>query len=341
MTAHGPALPVPSSSHRAPFQATGLLLAILLAPVPASAQSAEVMGERVERIEQELQILQSQMGGGTAGGGVNSANQEVRLQEFDSRLRALTGQVEELSFQVRQAAERLDKLVADVDFRLRELELRGGMAPMTAGGTAETMGAAQPSMTQPTMTQPALAPQPTQGGTGQPQTLGTLSGSELQSAQSGAAPAPAQPAAAPAGAETAAAGGTVQLPAGTPEQQYEFAFGLLRQANYKDAEVALKAFVAQNPDDRLAGNALYWLGETYYVRGDFANAAVTFAEGYQKYPKSSKAADNLLKLGMALAQLGQKPDACKTFAQLQKEFPSAPANLKERAQRESQRAGCS
>jgi len=339
MTAYGPALPVPSFSYRALFQATGLLLAILLLPVPASAQSTEVLGERVERIEQELLVLESQMGGGTAGGGVNSANQEVRLQEYDSRLRALTGQVEELSFQVRQASERLDKLVADVDFRLRELELRGGMAPMTAGGTAESMGAAQPSMTQPTMAQPA--PQPTLNNSGQPQTLGSLTGSELQSAQSGAAPAPAQPAAAPAGAETAAAGGTVQLPAGTPEQQYEFAFGLLRQANYKDAEVALKDFVTQNPDDKLAGNALYWLGETYYVRGNFAEAAVTFAEGYQKYPKSSKAADNLLKLGMALAQLGQVPDACKTFAQLQKEFPSAPANLKERAQRESQRAGCS
>src|SRR3546814_19535879 len=51
---------------------------------------------------------------------------------------------------------------------------------------------------------------------------------------------------------------------------------------------------------------LYWLGETYYVRQRYQDAAVAFLEGYQKYPKSPKAADNLLKLGMALGPVGQK-----------------------------------
>ena len=60
----------------------------------------------------------------------------------------------------------------------------------------------------------------------------------------------------------------------------------------------------------LAGNAQYWLGETYYVRKDYENAATAFALGYQKYPKSAKAADDLLKLGMSLGNLGKKPDAC-------------------------------
>ena len=43
------------------------------------------------------------------------------------------------------------------------------------------------------------------------------------------------------------------------------------------AEQALAAFVQNHPEDGLAGNAQYWLGETFYVRGDFQTAARTFA----------------------------------------------------------------
>ena len=90
----------------------------------------------------------------------------------------------------------------------------------------------------------------------------------------------------------------------------------------------------------LAGNAQYWLGETYYVRKDYNNAAATFAEGYRKYPQSGKAADNLLKLGMSLGNVGQKKEACLTFNQLAHDFPKASSNITERAAQEKQRLSC-
>ena len=93
------------------------------------------------------------------------------------------------------------------------------------------------------------------------------------------------------------------------------------------------AFVQRYPNDPLAGNAQYWLGETYYVRKDYENAATAFAEGYQKYPESGKAADNLLKLGMSLGNLGKKSEACSAFARLDRDFPTAPANVKDRVGR--------
>ena len=74
-----------------------------------------------------------------------------------------------------------------------------------------------------------------------------------------------------------------------------------------------EAFIQQFPNDQLAGNAQYWLGETYYVRKRYNDAATAFAFGYQKYPKSGKGADDLLKLGMSLGSLGQKQDACSAF----------------------------
>jgi tol-pal system protein YbgF len=180
-----------------------------------------------------------------------------------------------------------------------------------------------------------------------PQALGVLTQNQLSAAAAQPAPGPevaaqAAAAAAQAGTQSAAAapGGAYQLPGNTAEEQYQYAFDLLRQANYDEAEKALHAFVEQHPKDFLAGNAQYWLGETYYVRGRYQDAAVAFAEGYQKYPSNSKAPDNLLKLGMALGQTGKKGDACVAFSELTKRFPGAPDNVKERLKQEKHRYSC-
>ena len=90
----------------------------------------------------------------------------------------------------------------------------------------------------------------------------------------------------------------------------------------------------------LSGNALYWLGETHYVRRQFEPAAVAFLEGYKNFPKGSKAADNLLKLGMSLAGLNRQKEACTTFAKLGQEFPDAPNNLKAVAENERRKLSC-
>ncbi|NYZ15146.1 tol-pal system protein YbgF [Azospirillum sp. RWY-5-1] len=131
------------------------------------------------------------------------------------------------------------------------------------------------------------------------------------------------------------------LPAGAnPDRQYEHAFGLLQQSDYVKAEKAFQDFLAKNKGHTLAGNAQYWLGETYYVRGKYADAAVAFAEGVQKYPKNNKAPDNLLKLGMALGQLNQKNDACTAYKQLLQRFPEASASIKRRADTEKRKLNC-
>jgi tol-pal system protein YbgF len=153
------------------------------------------------------------------------------------------------------------------------------------------------------------------------------------------APAPGASAPPPAASQqTASVEGA--LPSGSVQDQYNYAMGLLTQANYPAAEQAMRSFVERFPKDPLAGNAQYWLGETFYVRKDYANAASAFAQGYDKYPKSAKAADDLLKLGMSLANLNQKPDACRAYARLQRDFPAAPQTIKERLAGEKQRASC-
>ncbi|MCH9019568.1 MAG: tol-pal system protein YbgF [Proteobacteria bacterium] len=140
--------------------------------------------------------------------------------------------------------------------------------------------------------------------------------------------------------EQAAAPTTPALPAGTPKQQYDYAFSLLRQQEYAEAERALTAFIDAHPDDSLTGNAYYWLAETYYVRRDYQKAAGYFASGYRNFPEGAKATDNLLKLAMSLANIDQKDKACFTFKELAERFPDASSSIKQRAEIESRRAGC-
>jgi TolA-binding protein len=48
----------------------------------------------------------------------------------------------------------------------------------------------------------------------------------------------------------------------------------------------------------------------------------------------------LLKLGMSLASLDKKQEACAAFQKLKEDYPNAPAGLKNTMQREWQKNGC-
>jgi tol-pal system protein YbgF len=125
-----------------------------------------------------------------------------------------------------------------------------------------------------------------------------------------------------------------------PQQLYERAYGLLLQKDYGTAESSFEDFLKRHPAHPLAGNAQYWLGETYFVRGQYRPAAAAFLKGYQDYAKSQKASESLLKLAMSLQRLGQKDAACSSHSEFATKFPNPPAHIKSLAQAERQRSGC-
>ena len=280
---------------------------------------------------------------------------EVRLSALENDLRSATGSMEQFGFQIREIGKRLDKLVIDMDYRLSVLEGRTQGQP---GAVSGARTAAPPRLSA------APAPPPVQkiipgqaGGFAiPPTTLGTYSQSSLSvltppaaqkrpgqkptPAAAKTAPAARAAPAHPASAPTASAAPIV-LPPGTAKEQYNYAFGLLRQANYDKAELALQEFVKLHPKEALASNARYWLGETFYVRAAYVQAAEVFLEGFQADPKGPKASDSLLKLGMSLGGLDKKREACAAFDKLLKDFPDAPAGVKNTVTREKQKNGCS
>jgi len=275
--------------------------------------------DRVDRLERDMSAMERQVyrrdddgapvvRGQGGQGGTGAAGDEMHYEQFSDQMREMTGRIEEVHHEVDALKSRVEKMSSDVDQRLQALEHGNG----GASGTAM----AAPPADQPVTPPPRPRNNPARQGNPNP---------PPPDAQTAPPPAP----------------DSGSLPNGSPQQQYDYAFGLLRDANYPAAERALKDFVARYPTNRLSSNAQYWLGETYFVRGRFQAAAAAFAEGYQKYPKGPKAPEDLLKLGTALSQLGRKPDACRAFAQLDRDFPVAPANLKQKEAEEKRKARCS
>jgi tol-pal system protein YbgF len=292
----------------------GALFAVTLAtPARAGfAQSADTnqLMSRINQLETQVQTLSRAYYRGEtpaagsmpdAGGGMDSgalSSFDGRLSALENQQRDMTGQLEKLNHDISVLQEKLDKMQADNDMRLRQLE---GSAPAAAGGAAANgaPAGAKPAETDSTL---YVDDKPADG-----QTLGTLSSS---------------------GASDPA------------NNLYEAAFNDIRQAKYDTAADKFKRFLALYPSHKLAGNAQYWLGETYYARGDYAQSARLFAQGYQDYPNSPKAADSLLKMALSLENAGKKEDACLSFAQMKKQFPTAQGALIQRADQESKKLGC-
>jgi len=153
----------------------------------------------------------------------------------------------------------------------------------------------------------------------------------------GAAPRPGPQAAAPAppAAPTPPVGGGANA-----DQLYDDAIKKLQEGDYAAAERGFKTFIQRNPQNKLAGNAQYWLGETYYARRDYNSALTAFAEGYKVYKTSPKGPDNLLKLGITMSVLGRKPDACAVFSRFNQDYPRATDLQKRRIEQERQKNGC-
>ena len=130
------------------------------------------------------------------------------------------------------------------------------------------------------------------------------------------------------------------LPDKPANEQYEFAVSFMKIGDYETAEFALKEFIDKNKDHDLAGSAQYWYGETFRIRQLYSDAATAYLDGYQNYPKSKKAPDNLLKLGITMVQLGEKDQGCKMISGLKKEYPKASKSVLQKAQYEQKKFKC-
>ena len=138
----------------------------------------------------------------------------------------------------------------------------------------------------------------------------------------------------------AAAGVPATLPPSqTPRDEYDLAYGYVLRKDYALAEDGFRNFLSKYPDDRPAGDATFWLGESQFQRQRYRDAAEAFLNVSTKYESNAKAPDALLRLGQLLAVLGEKEAACASLGRCCANF-RAPASVKQGVEREQKRARC-
>lgn len=339
--------------------------AAILLTVAASAATAEAapgpapLGSELARaaagvaaVRAELQMAQLQPSA------QQSAALSARLQQLEEDIRRLTGRIEEVEHAQMQMQARLQRLLTQADQQRgsTQQELAGTdqaapsattpepplaapaarPTPLTPSVAARQEPAPLPAIARPAAPAPATSSIAPDASAQKGYVLGTIPEDALRGQ-----PVPRQPDLPPPGQGGEAQARLESEGATTPPASYEAGLELLQANRWAEAEQAFTAFVQQNPNDPRAATASYWLGETYLLRKDYANAAAVFARNYRTYgPDAPRAPDNLLKLGVALAGMGQREKACQSFAELAKRHPNAPAPIRQALSRERTSAGC-
>ena len=97
----------------------------------------------------------------------------------------------------------------------------------------------------------------------------------------------------------------------TPSEAYQAAMALLKEKKFPEASAAFESFIRTYPKDALAGNALYWSGEVWLVRGENEKALEQFKRVLNDYPQQEKAADAAYKIGVTYHRQGNTAEAKK------------------------------
>ena len=240
----------------------------------------------------------------------------LKLSELEEQFRVLTNNFEEINFKLDKLSSRITKVQADNQMRFQDLE---------QSGFAEN-------------NQSKKKKKKKLPGSDEPQDLGGVTESEVASMQQVQQTQSVETVGTVITQEAKRA--EKILPNESPEKQYEFAIGILKVGDYETAEYALREFLDTNPNHKFAGNAQYWYGETFRVRQLYQDAAAAYLDGYQKYPKSSKAPINLLKLGVMLAQIGEKEQGCSMILGIKDQYPKANQSVIQKAEYEKKKFNC-
>ncbi|MEA1943214.1 MAG: tol-pal system protein YbgF [Pseudomonadota bacterium] len=300
------------------------LTAALIVVAPVDAQSRRELAQRLDAVEARLgQVEDSALAGDPV-----AETLMRRVDEMEYQLRELTGETERLAFENRQLRQQVEDLQARLD--------RGGaMAPDGSGMDAAAGNEAGGDLDDETVAWMnegledgeagiAVVDPDDPYGEARAEATGVL-GAPSGAAGSGSA------AGSPAGRET---------PSVDPETLYGNARDKLLDGDFGGAQADFEQFVNTHPDHPRTGEAWYWLGETFFVRSDFADAADAYIASLRTSPQGEKAPDALVRLAASLNGMGRQDDACGTLDRFESQFPNASAASRARAAREAVRAGC-
>ncbi|MBB3809051.1 tol-pal system protein YbgF [Pseudochelatococcus contaminans] len=284
----------------------------------------------------------------------------LRLNRLENQVREMSGTVEKLEFENRRLQEQLKRFQEDVEFRFQESsgaapakQKRSDITPadprsddvggtqqvtqtttpaqpassISAGRAAESAfpdGAAgeepfsPPVLALPRIDTPAMSTPLEPGGAGAPLDLGAV----------GLAATPQAP-------EVPDTGVVADIPSvaatspGDPQAGFRNAEASLRRQDFAAAEMEFREFLQSHPRDRLTPEATFLLGESYFFRGRYREAAEQYLRVTTAFPNSPRAPEGMLRLGISLDALGARDQACATLAETLRKYPNAGPEVRE------------
>lgn len=146
------------------------------------------------------------------------------------------------------------------------------------------------------------------------------------------------PAAAPPVVATAPAAAPAPRPTPAGEsaaELYDRALKIIRQdQQYAAGRELMETFLKRYPEDALAVNAAYWVGETYYAEKDYEKAILKFEDIIQKQGDHPKVASAMLKEALAFEATGDVATGKLLLQRVIERFPlsTEAAKAKEKLQ---------
>ena len=267
-----------------------LLAGILLTAQPGHAASKEIieLQTQVQQLLDQMQRLQSTIDSRfgvvqhlveQSTDSVNQMNATVTAMQvkLNAQSEATSGKLDSVSGQVQSLNDSLDELksrIAKLDKQMQDIQ----------------------SQMQNVQSQPAPAGGQGAGG-------GGFAGSQSVPPQAAAATQPDQ-SAPPSG--MGAASGPVGAQAPPLQETYQSGLRDYNSAHYDTASAEFGDVLHYYPQDDLAGNAQFYLGEIAYRQQKFKDAIKAYNAVLENFGGSPKAPAAQLRKGTALIQLNQK-----------------------------------
>ncbi len=294
-----------------------VFVALMLSARPAVSVTINIgeLADRLDRMEDALKGVQKKLSNNYVGSAKQPAGKDaagddkldgmlMRLQEAEQTLRQLTGEIETVKFAQDELQNRIDRISADMSLRFAETDKKLQAAEEKIKKFEAEKKAVENAKKEADRKKKEQEQAAVKAAKEKEKQIRDKYGKKK------------------------------------PRELYDDAFGAIKKQQYKTAQAQFEAFLVLYPKNELAGNAQYWLGESFFARSMYSQAAVAFAEGFKNYRANQKAPDNLFKLGVTMAKMNKKKEACIAFENFVKEYPKVSESMKKRLDKEVQKLSC-
>lgn len=102
---------------------------------------------------------------------------------------------------------------------------------------------------------------------------------------------------------------------------YEEAYAIFQRGDWPEARNKFQAFLLLYPKSKLADNAQFWIGESFYHQKEYERAILEYEKVIQNYPQGEKLPSALMKQALAFYAIGRIKEARILFQQVIKKAP--------------------